>query len=81
MVSSSCDGCGRSVTAAGGVENIWTFGDRDGSEGTAMRLEFEDGSTHVLCYSCIEALPEHPTEADVERLEVESTGEEESMTE
>ncbi len=69
MGQDSCDGCGRRVTVAGGVANIWTFGDRDGSEGTAMTLELEDGSEHLLCYPCIEALPDHPTAADVEKLE------------
>ncbi|WP_254766368.1 DUF7561 family protein [Salinilacihabitans rarus] len=69
MAQGTCDGCGRAVTAAGGVANLWTFGDRDGSEGTGMTLEFEDGSTHLLCYPCIDALPDGPTAADVERLE------------
>lgn len=69
MAKTSCDGCGRSVSAAGGVENIWTFGERDGSEGTAMTLEFEDGTSHLLCFPCIEALPDHPTAADVDALE------------
>ena len=69
MGQDSCDGCGRRVTVAGGVANLWTFGDRDGSEGTAMTLEFEDGSEHLLCYPCISVLPEHPTAADVEKLE------------
>ncbi len=69
MGQDSCDGCGRRVTVAGGVANIWTFGDRDGSEGTAMTLELEDGSEHLLCYPCIEAVPDHPTAADVENLE------------
>lgn len=68
MGRGSCDGCGRRVTVAGGVANIWTFGERDGSEGTAMTLEFEDGSDHLLCYPCIEVLPDHPTAADVDRL-------------
>ncbi|MFC4540944.1 hypothetical protein ACFO5R_03245 [Halosolutus amylolyticus] len=68
MGQGTCDGCGRSVTAAGSVANLWTFGDRDGSEGTAMTLEFEDGSEHLLCYPCIEVLPDHPTATDVERL-------------
>lgn len=69
MGQDSCDGCGRRVTVAGGVANIWTFGDRDGSEGTAMTLELEDGSEHLLCYPCIEVLPDHPTDTDVEKLE------------
>ncbi|AEH36163.1 DUF7561 family protein [Halopiger xanaduensis] len=69
MAKNTCDGCGRRISVAGGVPNLWTFGDRDGSEGTAMTLELEDGSEHLLCYPCIEALPDEPTAADVERLE------------
>ena len=68
MGKAFCDGCGRKVTVTGGVTNIWTFGDRDGSDGTALTLEFEDGSSHLLCYPCIEALPDDPTTADVEAL-------------
>lgn len=67
MAKESCDGCGRTVTVTGGIANIWTFG--DGSEGTALSLEFEDGSDHLLCYPCMEVLPDHPSEADVDRLE------------
>ncbi|GAB3666917.1 DUF7561 family protein [Halopiger thermotolerans] len=69
MGKNYCDGCGRRVSVAGGIANLWTFGDRDGSEGTAMTLELEDGSEHLLCYPCIEALPDEPTAEDVERLE------------
>ncbi|WP_247003613.1 DUF7561 family protein [Halosolutus gelatinilyticus] len=69
MGQNSCDGCGRTVTVAGGMANFWTFGDRDGSDGTAMTLAFEDGSEHLLCYPCIAALPDHATAADVEQLE------------
>ncbi|WP_265109542.1 DUF7561 family protein [Halosolutus halophilus] len=68
MGRDSCDGCGRTVTAAGSTANLWTFGEGDGSEGTAMTLEFEDGTEHLLCYPCIEVLPDHPTAADVEKL-------------
>lgn len=57
MGKTSCDGCGRTVSVAGGIANIWTFGENDGSDGTAMTLEFEDGTEHLLCYPCIEALP------------------------
>ncbi|MFP9060769.1 hypothetical protein ACLI4R_09585 [Natrialbaceae archaeon A-chndr2] len=69
MGRSTCDGCGRPVSIAGGIANLWTFGDRDGSDGSAMTLEFEDGSSHLLCYPCIEALPENPTAADLEELD------------
>ncbi|SFC27695.1 hypothetical protein SAMN05444422_106180 [Halobiforma haloterrestris] len=68
MAKDSCDGCGRTVTVAGGIANIWTFGE-DAGKGTAMTLEFEDGTEHLLCYPCIEALPDNPSAADVDRLE------------
>ncbi|RQH00811.1 DUF7561 family protein [Natrarchaeobius oligotrophus] len=69
MARDSCDGCGRPVSVAGGMENVWTFGQDDGSDGTAMTLEFEDGTSHMLCYPCLAALPDEPTDDDVERLE------------
>lgn len=69
MTRSTCDGCGRAISVAGGVTNLWTFGDRDGSDGTAMTLELADGTTHTLCFACLEALPEDPSAADVEALE------------
>ncbi|SDR27695.1 DUF7561 family protein [Natronobacterium texcoconense] len=69
MAKDSCDGCGRTVTVAGGIANIWTFGQDDGSEGSAITLEFEDGTDHLLCYPCMEVLPDNPTAEDVERLE------------
>lgn len=68
-MATTCDGCGRRISAAGSVENVWTFGERDGSEGTAMTLELSDGSTHLLCYPCIAALPDEPTAETVERLD------------
>lgn len=83
MGQDSCDGCGRPVSVAGGIANLWTFG--EGGEGTAMTLELDDaaargsadrssgrrgdGSRYLLCYPCIEALPENPVPADVEALE------------
>ncbi|ELY46755.1 DUF7561 family protein [Natronorubrum sulfidifaciens] len=69
MANDSCDGCGRPVTVTGGIANLWTFG--EGSEGTAMTLELADGTSHLLCYPCIEALPDEgePTAAVIERLE------------
>ncbi|MHC3436608.1 DUF7561 family protein [Natrialbaceae archaeon A-gly3] len=74
MGKAFCDGCGRKVTVAGGVANLWTFGERDGSDGTALTLDLEDGTTHLLCYPCIEKLPENPTEDDVEALEAHDAG-------
>ena len=67
MARDSCDGCGRTVTVAGGIANLWTFG--DGGEGTAMTLELADGTAHLLCYPCIEVIPDEPTAEDVDRLE------------
>ncbi|ELY55927.1 DUF7561 family protein [Natronolimnohabitans innermongolicus] len=69
MANDSCDGCGRPISVAGGIANLWTFGQDDGSDGTAMTLELADGSDHLLCYPCIAALPDEPTAADVGRLE------------
>jgi hypothetical protein len=69
MARGSCDGCARPITVAGGIANLWTFGRDDGSEGSAMTLEFEDGTEHLLCYPCIEALPDNPTADDAARLE------------
>lgn len=69
MARHTCDGCGRRVSVAGGMENLWTFGQDDGSAGTAMTLEFDDGDEYLLCYPCLQVLPDEPTEADVDRLE------------
>ncbi|WP_255169287.1 DUF7561 family protein [Natrononativus amylolyticus] len=74
MGQDSCDGCGRAVSVTGGIANLWTFG--EGSEGTAMVLEFDgeerdaaEPSRYLLCYPCIEALPDNPVPADVDALE------------
>ncbi|RQG89288.1 hypothetical protein EA462_11995 [Natrarchaeobius halalkaliphilus] len=69
MARDTCDGCGRAVSVAGGMANVWTFGKNDGSAGTAMTLEFDDGTDHLLCYPCLAALPDEPSVADVDRLE------------
>lgn len=65
MAIESCDGCGRRLRVAGGIAGIWSGGD----EATGLTLDLEDGSTHLLCYPCIEALPDHPSRADVAALE------------
>ena len=65
MTTEPCDGCGRAVGIAGGIANLWTFGG-DTSEG--LTLEFEDGSEHLLCYDCIERLPEDAGAANVAAL-------------
>lgn len=69
MATDSCDGCDRPVSVAGGIANLWTFGEDGGTKGSAMTLELEDGTTHLLCYPCIEVLPENPTIEDVANLE------------
>ena len=68
MPPQSCDGCGQQVTVAGGIANVWSFDERRATEGTAITLEYPDGSTYRLCFSCLERLPEEPTTEDVERL-------------
>jgi len=60
-----CDGCGSEVPVAGGIAGIWSV---SGTKTGGMTLEFEDGTEHFLCFSCIEALPDHPSAADVAAL-------------
>lgn len=62
MAVESCDGCGKRIRVAGGIADFWSFGDHGA---TGLTLDLEDGSTHLLCYPCIDALPDHPTRADV----------------
>jgi hypothetical protein len=66
MGGDRCDGCGREVSVAGGIANIWTM---DATETTGMTLELADGTEHFLCFECIESLPEEPTAADVAALQ------------
>ena len=68
MSQSTCDGCGRRISIAGGIANVWSFDERRATEGTAMTFDFADGSTHQLCFACIDRLPEEPTGADVDAL-------------
>ena len=67
MASDPCDGCGRSVSIAGGVANLWSTGG-DRTEG--VTLELTDDTEHFLCYDCIERLPDDraPTAEDVAAL-------------
>lgn len=65
MASEPCDGCGRSVTIAGGIANLWSF---RGTETGGLTLTFDDGSEFLLCYDCIDRLPEDATGADVRAL-------------
>lgn len=61
-----CDGCGVEITIAGGIADIWS---QSGSATSGMTLELSDGSTFLLCFECIEALPDDPSTADVAALE------------
>lgn len=65
MASEPCDGCGRTVTIAGGIADMWSFSPEPTG---GMTLELDDGTEHFLCYECIERLPDHPTAADVDAL-------------
>lgn len=66
MATEPCDGCGRRVRIAGGITNLWSF---RGDEAGGLALELGDGSEFLLCYDCIERLPEEPTREDVAALE------------
>ncbi|PSQ18289.1 hypothetical protein BRD00_05335 [Halobacteriales archaeon QS_8_69_26] len=67
MSTDPCDGCGRDVTIAGGIANLWTM---EGTQTGGITLELSDGSEHFLCYTCIERLPDdrEPTAEDVAAL-------------
>lgn len=65
MSKAPCDGCGCTVRIAGGIGDLWTF-TGEGVDG--LTLELADGSDHLLCYDCIEQLPDDPTAADVAAL-------------
>lgn len=62
-----CDACGRDVPIAGGIAEMWTL---EGTETGGLVLELADGSEHVLCYTCIEELPDdrEPTAEDVDAV-------------
>ncbi len=60
-----CDGCGSEVPVAGGIANFWTM---EHTQTGGMTLELADGSEFVLCFDCIEELPEDATAEDVEGL-------------
>jgi hypothetical protein len=67
MARQPCDGCGRQVSIAGGIANLWTL---EADETGGIQLELADGSDHFLCYECMERLPDdrEPTAADVADL-------------
>lgn len=67
MSREPCDGCGRTVAFGAASNNLWTF---EGESTDALVLELADGTEHLLCQDCIDALPEdrEVTAADVESL-------------
>ncbi len=66
MASERCDGCAQEVHIAGGIASIWSFTHEPTG---GMTMDFEDGSEHFLCFSCIDQLPDYPTADDVRHLE------------
>lgn len=64
-MAEQCDACEREVEVAGGVANIW---DSTPRETGGLTLELADGSEFFLCYDCIDKLPDHPSEADVDAI-------------
>lgn len=55
MARQPCDGCGKQVSIAGGIANLWTM-EKDTTGG--IELELADGSEYFLCFECIERLPD-----------------------
>jgi hypothetical protein len=55
MARQPCDGCGKQVSIAGGIANLWTM-EKDTTGG--IELELADGSEFFLCFDCIERLPD-----------------------
>lgn len=72
MVGNRCAVCDQRVRIAGGLENLWTF---EGEPGEGVILEFADGSSALVCFSCLEDLPEMPSPDDLEALAAERSGE------
>lgn len=71
MSRESCDGCGENVTIGSALVNLWIF-DQQSTDG--IILELADGTEHLLCHDCIDALPDdrEVTAEDVAALERES---------
>jgi hypothetical protein len=67
MATQPCDGCGEEVSIAGGIANFWSSG---GDRTDGLALELADGTEHLLCYDCMERLPDdrEPTAEDVDGL-------------
>jgi hypothetical protein len=55
MASQPCDGCGMSVSIAGGIASLWSGG---GETTGGIELELADGTEHFLCFDCIDRLPD-----------------------
>jgi hypothetical protein len=66
MATKSCDGCGRTVSIAGGIANLWSF-QPDETEG--LTLELADDTEAFVCFECIERLPDYPEATDIAALE------------
>ena len=66
MATEPCDGCGRDVSIAGGIANLWSF-NTDSTDG--LTLELADGSEYFLCFACIERIPDDPSAEDIAALE------------
>jgi len=65
MATQPCDGCGRPVSVAGGIANLWSF---EKSTTDGLQLELADGTDHFLCFECVDDLPDDAAEADVDAL-------------
>jgi len=67
MASDACDGCGDSVSIGGGIGSMWT----ESRPTDGIILELGDGTEHLLCYDCIDRLPDdrEVTAADVAALD------------
>lgn len=68
MARDRCDGCGTSVSIAGGIANLWTL---EADQSGGISLELADGSEHFLCFECLQRLPDdrEVTADDVSDLE------------
>jgi len=68
MGGDPCDGCGREVSIAGGIGDLWTL---SATRTGGITLELADGTEHFLCFDCVEALPDdrEVTAADVAALD------------
>ncbi|MFB6198086.1 MAG: hypothetical protein ABEI52_07450 [Halobacteriaceae archaeon] len=64
-MGNKCKACGKEVSIAGGIANLWTL---DKQETGGLTLEFEDESEYFLCFDCISKLPDDPTPEDVNDL-------------